>query len=185
MEKQQEMASKHAFKESLLKQIAINTGSNLYDLRSGSHQEMRDERIREFITPNRSQPETYDLPRHDFTPFGTPSQVYETPALSDYSDKINRRIDVEEQEQINARNRQQNKREQTRQEVSKHFVDHSQPKRRVDIDTKVLTRNYLDRVYLNTVDKVQAKDDLQKESERVEKASGSRDTQNHGEGDPE
>ena len=28
MEQQQEMASKHAFKESLLKQIAINTGSD-------------------------------------------------------------------------------------------------------------------------------------------------------------
>ena len=45
MEKQQEMASKQAFKESLLKDIAINTGSNLSDL-SDSHQEMRDERIR-------------------------------------------------------------------------------------------------------------------------------------------
>ena len=34
---------------------------NLFDLRSGSHQEMRGERIREFITPIRSRPETYDL----------------------------------------------------------------------------------------------------------------------------
>ena len=52
MEKQQEMASKQAFKESLLKEIAINTGPNLFDLRSDSHQEMRDERIREFSTPH-------------------------------------------------------------------------------------------------------------------------------------
>ena len=37
MEKQQEMASKQAFKESLLKDIATNTGANLHDLRSESH----------------------------------------------------------------------------------------------------------------------------------------------------
>ena len=149
MEKQQEIASKQAFKESLLKEIAINTGSNLSDLRSDSHQEMRDERIREFTTPVRSRPETYDLTRgDDFTPFDTPSSpFYETPALSDYSNRINRRIDSEEQEQINARNRQLNKREQTRQEASQHLADQSQPKRRVDIDTKLLTRNYPDRVY--------------------------------------
>ena len=48
-----------------------------------------------------------------------------------------------------------------------------------------LTRNYLDRVYLNTTDKVQAKDDVKKEFERVEKPSGSRDIQNYGEDDPE
>ena len=186
MEKQQEMASKHAFKESLLKQIAINTGSKSFDLRSDSHQEMRDERIREFSTPSRpSQPEAYDPPRDDFTPFDTPSPFYETPALSDYSDRINRRLDFEEQEQINASNRQQNKREQMRQEASQHLADHSQPKRRVDIDIKNLTRSYLDRVYLNTIDKVQAKDCIKKEFERVEKASGSRDTQNHGEGNLE
>ena len=46
MEKQQEMASKQTFKESLLKQIATNTGSNLSDLRSGSYYSMRHERIR-------------------------------------------------------------------------------------------------------------------------------------------
>ena len=112
MEMQQEMASKQTFKQSLLKQIAINTGSNLSDLRSDSHQEMRDERIREFTTPIRPyQPENYDLSRDDFTPLDTPSSpFYETPALSDYSDRINSRIDFEGQEQINARNRQHYKR---------------------------------------------------------------------------
>ena len=172
MERQQEMASKQAFKESLLKEIAINTGSNLSDLRSDSHQEMRTERIREFTTPIRSRPETYDLSGgDDFTPFDTPSSpFFETPALSDYSNRTNRRIDFEEQIQINARNNQQHKREQTRQEASQHLLDHSQPpKRRVDIDTKISTRICLDRVNLNTIDKVQAKDDLKKEFERVEK----------------
>ena len=80
--------NKHLKKAYKTKQIAINTGSNLFDLRSDSHQEMRDERIREFITPVRFQPETYDLSRDDFTPFDTPSPFYETPALSDYSDRI-------------------------------------------------------------------------------------------------
>ena len=66
------------------------------------------------------------------------------------------------------------------------MLDHSQPpKRRVDIDTKILTGSYSDRVYLNSIDKVQAKDDLKKEFERVEKASGSRDIQIYGEGNPE
>ena len=50
---------------------------------------------------------------------------------------------------------------------------------------KILTRSYLDNVYLDTIDKVQAKDELKKENKRVEKPSGSRDTQNHGEDNPE
>ena len=57
-------------------------------------------------------------------------------------------------------------------------------KRRVDVDAKVLTRNYLDRVYLNTVDKVHAKGDVKNEFKRVgfqtpEKASGSGDKANY------
>ena len=86
MEKQKEIASKQAFKKSLLKDIAINTGSNLSDLRSESHQELRTDRIREFTTPMRSGPETYDMTGgDDLTPFDTPSTpFYETPALSDY-----------------------------------------------------------------------------------------------------
>ena len=51
IEKQREIASKQAFKESLLKYIAINTGANRHGLRSESHQEMRDYRIREFTKP--------------------------------------------------------------------------------------------------------------------------------------
>ena len=43
----------------------------------------------------------------DFTPFDTPSTpFYETPALSDYSSRINRRIDFDEQEEIQALRRQ-------------------------------------------------------------------------------
>ena len=41
MERQQELASKEAYKEHVLKQIARNTGANFSDLRNDSHQEMR------------------------------------------------------------------------------------------------------------------------------------------------
>ena len=51
MERQQELASKEAFKESLLKHIGIYTGSNLSDLRSDSHQENRTERVNNAIRP--------------------------------------------------------------------------------------------------------------------------------------
>ena len=107
MEKQQEIASKQAFKENLLKYIAINTGANLSGLRSEPHQELRTDRIREFTTPLRSRPGTYDIAGSDeFTPFDTPSTpFYETPALSDYSGRTNRRIDSDEQEEMQALSR--------------------------------------------------------------------------------
>ena len=132
MGKQQEIASKQAFKERLLKYIAINTGANLSDLRSESHQGLRTDRIREFTTPMRSRPETYNIAGSDeFTPFDTPSTpFYETPALSDYSRRVNRRIDFDEQEEIQALNRQKNTREQTVQEVSQQ-LDEALPTKNV------------------------------------------------------
>ena len=191
MDKQQDIASKQAFKYKILKDIAINTGANLHDLRSESHQEMRDDRIREFITPMRSRPEIYDMTGgDDFTPFDTPSpspfdtQFHDTPLHSDYPSRTNRRIDFEEQEEINAMNRQQNKREQRIEGVPQQ-LDQAQPtKRRADVDTKVRTRNYLGRVYLNTADKVHAMDDVKNAFKRVgfhtpEKPSGSGDKANY------
>ena len=73
---------------------------------------MRTDRIQEFTTPMRYRPETFDMTgSDDFTPADTPtSPFYETPALSDYSGRIKRRIDFDEQEEIQALNRQQNKR---------------------------------------------------------------------------
>ena len=143
MQLQQEMSSKKAFKESLSKYIAINTGANLHDLRSEPHQEMRDDRIREFTTPMRSRPETYDMAgSDDFTPFDTPSPspfdtpFHDTPLHSDYPSRINRRIDFEEQE-VKPRNRQQHKRDQTIEEVSQQLDQALPTKRRVDVDTKV------------------------------------------------
>ena len=88
------------------------------ELRSESHQEMRDDRIREFSTPLRSRPEAYDIAgSDDTTPYDTPSPspfdtpFHDTPPHSDYSSRTNRRIDFEGQEEINTRSRQQNKRD--------------------------------------------------------------------------
>ena len=91
---------------------------------------IRDQEQIAFVTllsPLRYRPETYDMTGGDeFTPFDTPSTpFYETPALSDYSSRINRRIDFDEQEEIQALNRQ-TKREQTVQEVSQQ-LDQAQP----------------------------------------------------------
>ena len=52
MQLQQEQASKQAFKESLLKQIAINIGSNLSDLRNQSEADSRTERVNQATNPN-------------------------------------------------------------------------------------------------------------------------------------
>ena len=152
---------------------------------------MRDDRTREFNTPVRYRPETYDMAgSDDSTPYDTPSpSPFDTPfndtlLHSDYSSRTNRRIDVEEQEGINARSRQQNKREQTIEEMSQQLDEALPTKKCVDVDTKVLTRSSLDKAYLNTVDKVHAKDDVKNEFKRVgfqtpEKAPGSGDKANH------
>ena len=110
MERQQELASKEAFKESVLKQIAKNTGSNLSDLRSDSHQENRTERINNAIRPLPDFPSwaTFDMARSDDdgTPYDTP---FNTPArpTADYSDRVDRSLDMEEQEEINNINKQE------------------------------------------------------------------------------
>ena len=51
----------------------------------------------------------------NFTPSDTPSSpFYETPALSDYSSRINRRIDFDEQEETQSLNRQKYENERFR-----------------------------------------------------------------------
>ena len=52
MQLQQEQASKQAFKESLLKQTAINTGSNFSDLRNQSEADLRTGRVNQALNPN-------------------------------------------------------------------------------------------------------------------------------------
>ena len=55
MERQQEMASKEAYKEHLLKEIAKNTVANFHDLRNNAHQELRTERVNNAVHFNISQ----------------------------------------------------------------------------------------------------------------------------------
>ena len=50
MERQQELASKEAYKKKhILKQVAKSTGANTHDLRNDSHQEMRSDRVENAI----------------------------------------------------------------------------------------------------------------------------------------
>ena len=51
MERQQELASKEAYKEHGLKQTAINTGGNLSDLRQSAHTETHNERVTIMLRP--------------------------------------------------------------------------------------------------------------------------------------
>ena len=212
MEIQQELASKEAFKESLLKQIAINTGSNLSDLRSDSHQENRTERVNNVIGPLPDFPSwaSFDMAKDDDdddTPYDTP---FNTPArpTADYSDRVNRSLDMEEQEEINKINKQEQQKELIRKQTSQHLED-LQPKRHIDVDTKVLTRNYLNRIYESVSEKERAEEDgklvrqelyrderaEQKERKREEKArqrenrrekaSGSKDVRTYEDENPE
>ena len=55
MERQQEMASKEAYKEHLLKEIAKNTGANFHDLRNDNHDDLRRDRVNNAVYFNMSQ----------------------------------------------------------------------------------------------------------------------------------
>ena len=153
MQLQQEEASKHVFKESLLKQIAINTGSNLSDMKNDSGAESRKDRINRAITPP-IKPKTYDMTIMDDEQFETPH--YEPSIGSDLSGRVNRRLMFEEQEEHDLINKQEQQIENIKQRTIQH-LEELQPKRRhIDVDTKVLTRSYLDRVYETVSMKEQA-----------------------------
>ncbi len=64
MQIQQEQASKEAFKECLLKQIAVNTGANLSDLRTDSNAETQTERVNQAIGKG-SKPEIFNMAQDD------------------------------------------------------------------------------------------------------------------------
>ena len=61
MERQQELASKEAYKEHLLKQVAKNTGANIHDLRNNSHQEMQADRVENAVHFGISQDDDVDV----------------------------------------------------------------------------------------------------------------------------
>ena len=61
MERQQELASKEAYKEHILKQIAKHAGANIHDLRNNSHQEMRADRVENAVHFDFSQDDGVDV----------------------------------------------------------------------------------------------------------------------------
>ena len=61
MERQQEMASKEAYKEYLLKEIAKNTGANFHDLRNDNHDDLRRDRVNNAVYFNMSQGSDVDM----------------------------------------------------------------------------------------------------------------------------
>ena len=110
----------------------------------------------------------------DGTPFGAPQ--YEQSTVSDLPGRKNRRLDFEEQEEmiplINKNSKLKTRDNSTFRKL--------QPKRQhIDVDTKVLTRSCLDRVYETASMKEQAGEDIKKESRRLEKTSGSKDSPNY------
>ena len=50
MQRQQEMASKEAYEEHLLKQVAINSGAKLIDLKNGANAETQTEKAEEMLS---------------------------------------------------------------------------------------------------------------------------------------
>ena len=166
MQLQQEEASRHAFKEIVLKHIAINTGSNLSDMNTDSDTDSRKDRVNRAFTTPPMKPKAYDMTLMDETPFETPH--YENPIASDLSHRINRRLDFEEQEEIDLINEQEQQIENIKKETIQHLGE-LQPKRRhIGVETKTLTRSYLDRVYETVSMKAQAREYIKKEFQRLE-----------------
>ena len=75
----------------------------------------------------------------DGTPFETPH--YESSIGSDLSRRINRRLDFEEQEEIDLFNKQEQQIENIKKEAMQD-LEELQPNRHIGVDTKALTRNF-------------------------------------------
>ena len=133
---------------------------NFERLRNEHDQETRTERVNNAIRlPDFPSWASFDMARDDDddTPYDTP---FNTPArpTADYSDRVDRSLDLEEQEEINKINKQEQQKELIRKQTSQHLED-LQPKRHIDVDTKVLTRSYLNRIYESVSEKERAEED--------------------------
>ena len=123
-------------------------------------------RINRAVTPP-IKPKPFDMTLMDDTPFETPHD--EPSTSSDLSGRINRRLYFEEQEEIDLINKQEQQIENIKKQTIQHLGE-VQPKRRhIDVDTKVLTRSYLDRVYETVSMKEQAREDVKQEFQKYEK----------------
>ena len=104
-------------------------------MKNDSDADNRRDRTNRAMTTLPMKPKSFDMALMDDTPFETPH--YEQSISFDLSDRINRRLDFEEQE-----NDLINKQEQQIEHIKKETIQHLeklQPKRRhIDVDTKVL-----------------------------------------------
>ena len=119
MQLQQEQASKQAFLNSLLKQIAVNTGYDLPDMKHDSGAGGRKYRINIAITPP-IKPKSFDMALMGDTPFETPH--YEQSISPDLSSRINRRLGFEEQGGIDFINQQEQRIENIKKETIQHSL---------------------------------------------------------------
>ena len=137
-----------------LKQIAMNTGSNLPDMKNDSDTYSRKDRVNRAFTTPPMKPKAYDMTLMDDTPFETPQN--ENSIASDLSHRTNRRLYFEKQSQIDLINKQEQQIENVKKETIQH-LEEPQPKRRhIGVDTKVLTRTCLDSVCETVSMKTQA-----------------------------
>ena len=88
MERQQEMASKEAYKEHLLKQIAKNTGANFHDLRNDNHGDLRRERVNNAVYFDISQSDVdmeslYSVSMSDISSENLGAQTFDTGVQAD------------------------------------------------------------------------------------------------------
>ena len=136
MQPQQEQASKQAFKENLLKQIAINTGSNLSDMRNQNEADLITEKVNKALNTNIAHTQydstsqsdhdmesVYSLPLSDEVEMGDDiphsissltsssvmSGVIQSAAVADYSSELDRRrqLTQHENQQRDIRDKQQ------------------------------------------------------------------------------
>ena len=125
-------------------------------MKNDSDADSRKDRInRAFITPP-MKPKPFDMILMDDTPFETPH--YENPIASDLSHRISRRLEFEEQEEIDIINKQEQQIENTKKETIQHLEELQAKIRNTYEDTQVLTRRYLDRVYETVSMKKQARE---------------------------
>ena len=99
-----------------LKQIAMNTGSNLPDMKNDSDTYSRKDRVNRAFTTPPMKPKAYDMTLMDDTPFETPH--YENPIASELSHRIHRRLDSEEQEEVDLINKQEQQIENTKEQLN-------------------------------------------------------------------
>ena len=135
-------------------------------MKNDSGADNRGDRINRAFTTPPMKPKSLDMTLMDDTPFETPH--YEQSVSSDLPNRINRILDFGEQEEIDFINKQEQQIENTKIKNIQHLGELQHTRRHIDVDTKVLTRSCLDRVYETVSMKEQARGYINKEFHRLE-----------------